>query len=249
MATEKYDRLGKGYAAKRVSDPSIEKAIQEALGGAQTILNIGAGTGSYEPASRNVVAIEPSETMIGQRPPRAAPAIIGQAESLPFADKQFDAAMAILTIHHWDSPLDGLTEMQRVTRDRIVIMTFDPEFRGFWLEKYLPELQSLGRKGFPRMDEFKKILGKVEVRPLAIPAQCTDGFMCAYWRRPEAYLDTSVRNSISAFSGLSGVEKGLKALESDIADGTWEKENSAILAKASLDLGYRLLVSDLRVQE
>lgn len=245
MAVEKYDAIGSSYATHRTADPAIEAAITEALGNSKTVLNVGAGTGSYEPASLNVVAIEPSKTMIAQRPRHAAPAIVGRAENLPFADKQFDASMAIMTIHHWDSLLDGIAEMQRVTKNRIVIMTFDPEFGGFWLEKYLPELKTIGREGFPRMASLANVLGHAEIRRLAIPAQCSDGFMCAYWRRPDAYLNGNVRSSISVFSILSDIDEGLERLASDLADGTWERENEDILSRTELDLGYRLVVSDL----
>ncbi len=168
---------------------------------------------------------------------------------MPFADKQFDAAMAILTLHHWESVSAGISEMQRVARDRIVIMTFDPEFRGFWLEKYLPELETKGRAGFPKICSLTNALGGAEVRPVAIPANCSDGFLCAYWRRPEAYLDSAVRNSISSFSALTDIDRGLEQLAADLASGAWERDNRELLSRTELDLGYRLIVSEVPTGE
>ncbi|MEK6540892.1 MAG: class I SAM-dependent methyltransferase, partial [Pseudomonadota bacterium] len=188
-----YDTIGIHYSNLRKPDARIAAQIWQALGNAQTVLNVGAGTGSYEPADRNVTAIEPSAEMIRQRGASAAPAIQGAAEELPFDDKSFDAAMAVLTIHHWTDKAKGLSEMRRVTRGPIVLLTFDPAHRGAWLNDYFPELVTLDDGQMPRMDAYSKWLGTVDISPVPIPHDCSDGFLYAYWRRPEAYLDPLIR--------------------------------------------------------
>lgn len=240
-----YDKIGVGYAGRRTTDPKIAQRIWAALGSGRTLLNVGAGTGSYEPSDRNVVAIEPSSEMIAQRPEGAAPAIQGTAESIPFADKQFDAAMGVLTLHHWSDVGKGLAEMLRVTRTRVVLVTFDPGFSGYWLEDYLPNLFDIDRHCFPAMDYFRGLQSRVEIEPLLIPHDCQDGFLCAYWRRPEAYLNPDVRKSISTFAKLEGAEEKLKPLASDLASGAWAKKYGALLQEDALDLGYRLITITL----
>jgi len=241
----KYDTIGKGYSTHRQTDPAIYKAIRRQLGECKTVLNVGAGTGSYEPEDCNVVAIEPSMEMISQRSQGAAPAIKGVAEDIPFADKQFDAAMAILTIHHWPDVMKGLTEVLRVTKHRIVLLTFDPEFSGFWLEDYFPELFKIDGDCFPSMDGLRGLAKDVKVQSLPIPHDCVDGFLCAYWRRPEAYLDPQVRDGISTFSLINQVELKTERLARDLESGKWAQDNKDLLGQTEMDLGYRLVAVTL----
>jgi len=185
--TAKYDRLGVNYDAVRRTDDRIAAALHAALGDARTVLNVGAGTGSYEPTACVVTALEPSTEMIRQRPVSQTRVVQGYAEELPFADDSFDASMAVLTVHHWRDKGRGLAEMRRVTRGPIVILTFDPSFRGAWLTDYIPELIDLDATQMPSLADYSKWLGPVAISPVLIPHDCSDGFQYAYWRRPEAY--------------------------------------------------------------
>lgn len=244
MTRALYDRIGVGYSAYRRPDPRIAARIAEALGPARTIVNVGAGAGSYEPADRAVVAVEPSAGMVRQRPPSAAPAVRASAESLPFRDASFDAAMAVLTIHHWPDWRAGLREMRRVARGRVVILTWDPDHPGFWLVRdYFPEILAVDRVILPRLTEIERILGRCDVRPVPIPADCSDGFLGAYWRRPETYLDAGARGAISTFAKIRNLQPGLDRLRADLADGTWERRNAPLLGLPELDIGYRLIVT------
>ena len=238
-----YDTIGVNYSELRKPDPRIGRQIEQALGGAKSVLNVGAGAGSYEPAGRQVTALEPSLEMIRQRGPGAAPAIQGSAEALPFADKSFDAAMAVLTVHHWSDQRRGLSEMRRVTRGPIVILTCDPAFRGFWLADYLPGLVSLDEAQMPRMADYGQWLGPVEIAAVPIPHDCSDGFLAAYWRRPQAYLDPRVRSAISPFWKLGDISAALRRLEEDLASGAWAERYGALLDRAGCDCGYRLVVA------
>jgi len=244
---ETYDRLASTYARMRRPDPRIAAAITSALGDARTVVNVGAGTGSYEPVDRQVTAVEPSAGMIAARPPGAAPAVRAVAESLPFADGSFDASMAILTLHHWGDPRAGLSEIRRVARRRVVL-TWDPDFaERFWLSaEYLPEIAALNRSIFAPVAEVAELLGAATIRVVEIPADCTDGFLCAYWRRPDAFLDADTRAGISSFSDIPNriVADGLKRLAQDLADGAFWARHRDLLDRDSLDLGYRLLVSE-----
>lgn len=238
-----YDDRGTGYGRTRRPDPRIAAAIRSALREAASFVNVGAGTGSYEPDDRSVVAVEPSMTMIRQRGAAAAPCILGRAECLPFPDRSFDAAAAILTIHHWGDRSRGLRELRRVSRDRVVLLTWDPEVGGFWLTReYCPEFLETDRRRFPGMAEIREALGPIESVPVPIPHDCVDGFLGAFWRRPEAYLDPAIRNGISSFAA-GGFEPGLRRLEVDLASGRWRDRNAAILDAAELDLGYRLVIA------
>ena len=206
-----YDTIGRGYAAYRRPDPRIAARITDALGPARSIVNVGAGTGSYEPADRRVAAVEPSAEMVRQRAPGAAPAILGSAEHLPFGDGSSDAALAVLTIHHWPDWRAGLREMRRVARDRVVLLTWDPEHPGFWLvQDYFPEIVEMDLLTMPSMAQMESVLGPVDVRPVPVPADCTDGFLGGYWRRPERYLDDGARGAISAFAKLRDPRPGLR---------------------------------------
>ncbi|MEX0922702.1 MAG: class I SAM-dependent methyltransferase [Rhodovibrionaceae bacterium] len=236
-----YDTIGLNYAHLRRPDPRIAQRIDAALGPAETVLNVGAGTGSYEPSGRRVTAVEPSAEMIGQRPASDALVIRGSAESLPFEDRSFDAAMAVLTIHHWSDKQKGVAELRRVTRGKVVFLTYDPSFRGFWLADYFPALIGLDEGQMPRMTKFENWLGPVSVSSVPIPHDCTDGFLAGYWRRPAAYLDQRVRAAMSSFWAIGGVEHGLTRLEEDLKSGAWEKRYADLLARDELDCGYRLV--------
>ncbi len=241
---ELYDEIGIGYRNSRRPDPRIATAIFHALGEADTVVNVGAGAGSYEPSDRSVVAVEPSMTMIRQRRVGSAPAVQASATQLPFRDATFEAALAILTVHHWPDRARGLGELARVARDRIVILTWDPATSGFWLvDDYFPEIVEIDRRIFPSIEEFSRALGRVDVHTLPIPHDCVDGFLAAYWRRPHAYLDASVRSAISTFSKIRAIEAGLTRLRRDLQDGTWERRYGDLLGRREIDLGYRLLVS------
>lgn len=239
----RYDLIGIDYARLRRPDPRIAALIDAALGDARTVLNVGAGSGNYEPAGRRLTALEPSAEMIRQRPAHAAPAIQGQAEALPFAAVEFDAAMAVLTVHHWTDQAKGLAEMRRVARGPLVILTYDPAFRGFWLHDYVPDLVSLDEAQMPRMTAYADALGPVDITPLLIPHDCTDGFLAAYWRRPQAYLDPRVRAAMSSFHALGDVSEQLSRLESDLASGEWERRYGHVMHLDALDCGYRLVVT------
>jgi SAM-dependent methyltransferase len=239
-----YDTIGIDYARLRQPDPRIAARIEAALGDARSVLNVGAGTGSYEPASREVTALEPSAEMIRQRPPGSAPVIQGSAEALLFADQSFDAVMAVLTIHHWDDQRTGLAELRRVSRGPVVILTYDPAFRGFWLaDDYLPGLIALDEKRMPPLELYGEVLGPVRIDPVPIPHDCIDGFLCAYWRRPQAYLDPRLRAAISSFHLLGDVTTELARLEADLASGAWAARHGDLLDREELDLGYRLVVA------
>ena len=238
-----YDRIGVGYSQYRRPDERIAKRIDSALGQARSVLNVGAGTGSYEPASRFVVAVEPSAEMIRQRSLTGTQSIQASADRLPFPDQSFDAVLAILTIHHWPDRDQGLAEMRRVARDCVVIFTWDPEHPGFWLvQDYLPEFLVVDRPSFPSLPDIEKTIGAAEVHAVPIPADCSDGFLGAYWRRPEAYLDARARAAISTFSKVDS-SAGIARLRRDLEDGTWSDRYRALLSLSELDIGYRLVVA------
>jgi SAM-dependent methyltransferase len=241
-----YDRLGVTYTATRREDPRLAAAIHAALGDAVTVVNVGAGTGSYEPRDRRVVAIEPSRVMIAQRPRDAAPAVVASAEDLPLADDSVDAAMAVLTDHHWPDRARGLAEMRRVARRRAVVFQHDPSVaESFWLARdYLPTF--LRRLRGKRLADWMTPLGDVELRPVPIPHDCRDGFLGAFWRRPEAYLDPEVRAGISVFALLpeDEVAAAVDALRADLRSGAWARRNAGILEREELDLGFRVVVAE-----
>ena len=243
MSEPLYDQIGIGYSDYRRPDPRIAARIETALGPCRSVLNVGAGAGSYEPKNRSVVAVEPSAEMIRQRRQPAAGVIQANAVRLPFKDRSFDASLAILTIHHWSNKARGLAELRRVACDRVVILTWDPEHAGFWLiQDYLPEITEIDRRDFPTLREIEGALGPIQAEALAIPADCADGFLGAYWRRPAAYLDPRVRAAISIFSKLDATA-GMARLEADLADGTWHARYGELLVRPELDVGYRLIVA------
>ena len=233
---EIYDRIGGTYEATRGTDPRIAARIWAALGDARTVVNVGAGSGSYEPPGRSVTAVEPSETMIAKRPPGAAPVVQASAEALPFGDGEFDAAMAVLSDHHWSDWRAGYRELQRVAR-RVVIFTYDPEFfENQWIWKYVP----LHVDG-PSLAQRAQALG-ARVEPVPVPHDCRDGFFHAFWRRPHAYLDPVVRANISIFAKVDAAE-GIERLRADLESGEWQHRFGDVLARDELDCGYRLLVA------
>jgi SAM-dependent methyltransferase len=239
-----YDDIGRDYRAYRRPDPRIAAALADALGDAATVVNVGAGAGSYEPADRHVVAVEPSATMIAQRAAGSARVVQASATNLPFRDRSFAAALAVLTVHHWPDQVRGLAELRRVARERVVMLTWVPDGPPFWLvDEYFPEVGATDRPIFFTLDELRRALGPIDVRPLPIPHDCTDGFLGAYWRRPSAYLDAGVRGAISTFTKLADVEPGVARLRRHLADGTWARRHADLLGRSELDLGYRVVVA------
>jgi SAM-dependent methyltransferase len=246
-----YDRIGRGYSGFRRTDPRIAALIEDALGDARSVLNVGAGTGSYEPPGREVVAVEPSAEMLAQRPPGSAPAVQAQAEALPFGDGSFDAALTVHSDHHWRDRAAGLREMQRVACGRVVIVNADPALaERFWLTRdYLPGFLGLipprYRSAGAWEEELRRLLGVVEVRTVPVPHDCSDGFYQSYWRRPHAYLERRVRDSISVFHRLpeAEVSEAVEALRRDLDAGRWHERNASLLGKRELDVGLRLVIS------
>lgn len=238
-----YDRIGVDYSNLRKPDPRIAAQIHAALGDAQTVLNVGAGTGNYEPADRQITALEPSAEMIAQRPPGSAPVVQGHAEALPFADDSFDAAMAVLTVHHWTDKAQGLREMRRVAKGPVVILTFDPDGHEGWLGDYLPEVIALDAEIMPPLSFYEDALGPVEISPVPIPHDCTDGFLAAYWRRPHLFLDPAIRRGSSTFWIFENVEEGIAGLKRDLESGVWHSKYKHLLDLEHFDTGYRLVVT------
>ena len=244
-----YDRIGGDYRRGRQTDPRIAERIWTALGDAESVLNVGAGTGSYEPPDRAVTAVEPSAVMRASRPPDAAPCIAAAAESLPFADGSFDAAMSVLSDHHWRDPIAGLRELQRVAR-RVVIFQFDNELLPrFWLVRdYLWEFASAATLR-PAWRERAAAIGGQQ-QPVPIPWDCVDGFFHAYWRRPHLYLDESLRRSTSVWArvGADVERRAVHSLRADLDSGRWHERNAELLELEEAELGARLLVADSRVR-
>jgi SAM-dependent methyltransferase len=241
-----YGRVGTGYSTYRRPDPRITAQIVQALGDATTILNVGAGAGSYEPVDRDVTAVEPSASMRDQRPAHLSRAIDATAESLPFPDRHFDASMATFTVHQWSDLARGLSEMRRVTRGPIVILSCDPAaLDRFWLQDYAPEVIAIEAARYPAIDDIVRILGKdVRVLPVPIPLDCRDGFNEAYYGRPEALLDEKARLACSGWSFVPrpAVERFLTALQRDLADGSWDARFGHLRTQAVFDGPLRLLV-------
>jgi SAM-dependent methyltransferase len=236
-----YDRIGVGYAELRRPDPRVAAALLDALGDAQTVVNVGAGAGSYEPPG--AVAVEPSRVMIDQRHDRRH-AVQARAEQLPFADGTFDAALAVLTTHHWSDGPRGLAEMARVSQRQVVLTWDQAAFPEFWLVRdYLPEVVAT-EAGMPALAAAVVQWPDAEVRVLPVPWDCTDGFLAAYWRRPEAYLRPAVRAAISSFSWLTPdlVDAAMARLAADLESGEWVRRNAELLELDELDCSYRLVV-------
>ena len=239
-----YDTIGATYTVTRRTEPRIAEQVWAALGDAQTVLNVGAGTGSYEPPGRDVTAVEPSAVMRAQRPAGAAPCVAATAESLPFEDQSFDAAMAFATIDHWQDPIAGLREMRRVAR-RVVAFTWDASAPDrFWLDRdYLPEFAGLSA-GRPSLTELARAIG-ARTEPVLVPWDCADGFYHAYWRRPEAYLDEHVRRGMSIWAriGPDAEQRAVHSLRTDLASGRWAERNRDLADLETAELGLRLLIA------
>jgi SAM-dependent methyltransferase len=247
-----YDQIGIGYREVRKPDPRIAERIEKALGEAGSVVNVGAGAGSYEPAECEVTAVEPSELMISQRPPGSATVVKASAERLPFEDDSFDAAMAIISDHHWSDRAAGLREMRRVARQRVLILNADPALaESFWLTRdYLPGFIGLIPERYRCQGcwerELRDLLSAVEIGPVPVPHDCQDGFYQAYWRRPRAYLDQRVREGISVFHRLAEAEvsSAMEQLRRDLDDGSWEERYGWLRGERELDVGLRLVVAE-----
>ncbi len=248
LTTSRYDSIGTTYAATRRTEPRIAARIHAALGEAQRVVNIGAGTGNHEPDDRSVVAFEPSTTMLRQRPAGAAPAVRAVAEALPFPDRAFDAALAVLTVHHWTDIERGLLEMQRVAT-RQVILFFEPSWAPeFWLvREYFPEILALGsERAAPSALRLARMLANAHIEPVPVPADCVDGFGGSFWNRPEAYLEPAAQDGMSSFAQLDPQvrARGTEQLRRDLASGAWDVRHLGLRERPEIDLGYRLLVAD-----
>jgi SAM-dependent methyltransferase len=244
MTTEVlYDRIGHGYALARRPDARIAAAIDTALGDATSVVNVGAGAGGYEPANREVTAVEPSAEMIAQRAPEAAPVVQASAEALPFDDDSFDAAMALHTVHHWPDLEAGLAELRRVARRRIVILANEPgRLDGLWIADYFPGAPNSGRT-----EAVAAYLEGATITPVPVPRDCTDLFFTALWARPELFLDDQVVQSMWIWNSLPDEERtaGREQLSADLADGSWERRYGAVREADELDVGLRLIVAEL----
>ncbi len=248
MTETTYDRIGLGYSAVRQPEPQIAARLEGALGDAKTVLNVGAGTGSYEPSSREVTAVEPSREMIAQRPPRSAPVIQGVAEELPFEDRSFDAAMAIITVHHWNDVAKGLGEMVRVARQRVVVLSFDPTpAEELWLVRdYFPGALAYHARVMPPIAELTATLPDASVEAIPVPSNCTDSFFIGIWDRPEMHLDPDVRRASSCWHQMpqTEIEQGLARLSADLKSGRWDERNGHLRKLPELDVGLRLVTAE-----
>lgn len=244
-----YDRIGHGYSEHRRADPRIAARIEEALGDARSVLNVGAGASSYEPADREVTAVEPSAEMIAQRPVGSAPVVQASAEALPFDDDSFDAAMAIITVQHWADVAAGLAEMIRVSRERVLVLTFDgPAIAAMWMARdYIPRLLEIHTELMPPMAELTAALPGARVEAVPVPRLCEDGFFCALWDRPEMHLDPQVRRASSVWHLMAPeeAERGLDALRADLESGAWDERYGHLRTEPELDVGLRLVVAEL----
>jgi SAM-dependent methyltransferase len=236
------------YATRRRADPVIAEQLHEALGPARTVINVGAGTGSYEPTDRYVVAVEPSAEMRARRPAELPPAVDARAEALPFDDGAFDAALAVLTVHHWPDLAGGLRELRRVSAGTVVIMTADPHALGrLWLADYAPEFHEVELRRYPALDEIERLLGGgLDVRPLRIPLDCTDGFADAFYGRPELMLDRDTRRAQSAWGFVTdeAQERFERRLSADLASGAWDARHGELRAQAEFEGSMRILVAN-----
>jgi SAM-dependent methyltransferase len=247
-AAPKYDTIGRGYSAYRRPDPRWVAAVDDALGDAQRILNVGAGAGSYEPgAPRQVVAVEPSTVMLEQRSLGAAPAVRASGSALPIRTDGFDVALAVLTLHHWDDWRTGLSELARVAPRRVILsLDFEVHSRFWLLTDYLPQVADVERHLRPSPADIAAVLPVVESIDLPLPPDLSDGVLGAFWRHPEAHLDPALRATTSplALADPSHVALGMQRLEDDLASGAWRERYGHLLELDELDLGYRLLVSE-----
>ena len=247
MSATRYDRIGTSYTRTRREDPRIAAQINAGLGDALTVVNVGAGTGNYEPSDRAVTAVEPSPTMFRQRRPGAAPVARAVAGALPFPDDTFDASLAVFTVHHWPDPERGLRELRRVAR-RQVFLSFDAVLDDeFWLiDDYFPEMRALDTSGDAHAAAgIARVLDVRSVEPVPVPADCIDGFAACYWNRPEAYTDPDVQAGISCLAMLDPdvLARGTERLRADLASGAWDERHGQLRAMTEFDVGYRLIVA------
>lgn len=245
----RYDRIGDGYARTRREDPRFAALIAAALGDARTVVNVGAGAGSYEPDDRHVIAIEPSDVMTAQRPPHRVPALRAGAGELPLRDGSVDAAMAIITLHHWDADQErGVRELRRVARGPVVILTYDPRVSAaMWLvADYLPEVAKLDHTIFPHPERLAGWLGgKVGIEPVPIPSDTPDWMLGSFWAHPERVLDPEARAATSGFARMAPaiVERCVAAVATDLASGAWDERHGHLRALDAHDVGLRLVVA------
>jgi len=248
-ASARYDAIGAGYGRRRRDDPDLARRIDEALGDARTVVNVGAGTGCYEPRDRHVIAVEPSDVMVDQRPNALAPAISAYADALPLRDGAVDAAMAVLTVHHWDEGQErGVQELRRVARGPVVIVTFDADVcADMWLIRdYMPEVAELDRRTFPSLEQLRDWLGgAVTVEPVPIAADTPDWTLGSFWAHPERVLDPQARAATSGFARMPpGVVKRVVAdVDRDLSSGAWDERYGHLRGLGALDVGQRLLIA------
>ncbi len=241
-----YDEIGKSYTITRQTDARIAAQIHGELEGATRILNIGAGAGSYEPKDADLIAVEPSAEMIAQRSPKAHEVVQASADDLPFDDEYFTHTMTVLSMHHWDNRAKAFEEIKRVTSKKFVAVTWFPECSGFWLLRdYFPDIYRIDRQIFPSRAELSAALGIIQTKPLMIPDDCQDGFLAAFWKRPEVYLDLTARNAMSTFSKVENVAPRIEMLREDIETGRWAVRNSKLLELPEADLGYRIITAEI----
>ena len=244
-----YDRIGLNYSEIRKADPRLARQIWAALGDAHSVVNVGAGAGSYEPPHRDVVAVEPSAVMIAQRPRGSAPAVRATAEALPFADGSFDAAMAVLTLHHWSDAEAGLAEMVRVARRRVVVVGFDSElWSAQWMvSDYVPEVARWRQLAEPTLERVLAALPPATVETLLVPRDCTDRMFATLWARPEEYLDADVRAATSVWDQLPPdvTERALDRLRRDLESGEWDRRHGHLRRLPELDVGLRIVHAEL----
>ncbi len=241
-----YDTIGRGYVAHRRAEPRWDAIIREQIGSARLVVNVGAGTGSYEPSDVPLLAVDPSSVMVGQRPAGAAPAVRASGAALPLPADSADVAMAILTVHHWDDWAAGLAELCRIAPRRIVLgIDFDVHASFWLLEEYLPEVAESTRGLTPGSGAIASAIGATRAIPLLVPPDMRDGVLGAYWRRPDAYLDPAVRANCSglALADPAVVARGVAALANDLATGAWTDRHAELLRAEEIDIGYRLLVA------
>ncbi|MFA6154682.1 class I SAM-dependent methyltransferase [Mesorhizobium sp.] len=241
-----YGAIGTNYTNYRQPEPRIAALIVRALGDARTVLNVGAGAGSYEPIGRMVTAVEPSASMRAQRPEHLSRAIDAVAGALPFGDKSFDAAMATFTVHQWPDLGQGLAEMRRVTRGPVIVLSCDPDqLNRFWLDDYAPEIIAVEASRYPRIDAIVEALGgEAQVLSVPIPLDCTDGFGEAYYGRPERLLDPGARlaNSAWSFVDASVGERFVADLTRDLDSGEWDRRHGHLRTQPEFDGSLKLVV-------
>jgi hypothetical protein len=244
-SSQLYERIGSRYGAIRQPDHRLQGRITSALGDARPVLNVGAGTGNYEPIDRPVVALEPSEVMARQRRPGSAPVVRGVAEELPFADRSFGAALATFTVHHWSNVRAGLVEFRRVSHRQVLLVHDRDLCDYYWITEYFPEMLTVPSEQHPAVDELCRSLDVIRIEVLPIPADCSDGFCSAFWARPEALLDPALRAGSSSLSQLDRAiaEANVEHLQADLASGDWDSRYGFLRSLPEFDMGYRLIIA------